>query len=139
MLAVGRDRAIDRGLLPGIDWVNGDAESLPFADRSFDAYTVAFGFRNVTHLDQALTEARRVLRPGGRLLCLEFSHVAAPLLDRLYDLYSFQVLPLLGQIVARDRPDLSISGGEHTPLSAAGRTRAADRGGRLRARARSEI
>ncbi len=104
MLAVGRDRAIDRGMLSGIEWVNGDAENLPFAERSFDAYTVAFGFRNVTHLDQALTEARRVLRPGGRLLCLEFSHVAVPVLDRLYDLYSFHVLPLLGQIVARDRP-----------------------------------
>jgi demethylmenaquinone methyltransferase/2-methoxy-6-polyprenyl-1,4-benzoquinol methylase len=104
MLAVGRDRAIDCGILSGIEWVNGDAENLPFADRSFDAYTVAFGFRNLTHLDQALTEARRVLRPGGRLLCLEFSHVAVPVLDRLYDLYSFQVLPLLGQIVARDRP-----------------------------------
>jgi len=104
MLAVGRDRAIDRGILSGIEWVNGDAESLPFADRSFDAYTVAFGLRNLTHLDQALNEACRVLRPGGRLLCLEFSHVATPLLDRLYDLYSFQVLPLLGQIVARDRP-----------------------------------
>src|SRR6185312_2171265 len=104
MLAVGRDRAIDRGLLSGIEWVNGDAETLPFADRSFDAYTVAFGLRNVTYLDQALTEARRVLRPGGRLLCLEFSHVAVPALDRLYDLYSFHVLPLLGEIVARDRP-----------------------------------
>ena len=104
MLAVGRDRAIDRGILSGIEWVNGDAENLPFADLSFDAYTVAFGFRNLTHLDQALTDARRVLRPGGRLLCLEFSHVAVPMLDRLYDLYSFQVLPLLGQIVARDRP-----------------------------------
>lgn len=104
MLEVGRDRAIDRGILSGIEWVNGDAERLPFADRSFDAYTVAFGFRNLTHLDQALAEARRVLRPGGRLLCLEFSHVAVPVLDRLYDLYSFQVLPLLGQIVTHDRP-----------------------------------
>jgi len=104
MLAVGRDRAIDHGILSGIEWVNGDAERLPFADRSFDAYTVAFGFRNLTHLDGALIEARRVLRPGGRLLCLEFSHVATPLLDRLYDLYSFRVLPLLGEIVARDRP-----------------------------------
>jgi demethylmenaquinone methyltransferase/2-methoxy-6-polyprenyl-1,4-benzoquinol methylase len=103
MLAVGRDRAIDRGILSGIEWVNGDAENLPFADRSFDAYTVAFGLRNLTHLDQALSEARRVLKPGGRLLCLEFSHVAVPIVDRLYDLYSFQVLPLLGQIVARDR------------------------------------
>jgi demethylmenaquinone methyltransferase/2-methoxy-6-polyprenyl-1,4-benzoquinol methylase len=104
MLAVGRDRAIDRGILSGIEWINGDAEKLPFADRSFDVYTAAFGFRNLTHLDQALSEARRVLRPGGRLLCLEFSHVAVPILDRLYNLYSFQVLPLLGQIVAHDRP-----------------------------------
>jgi demethylmenaquinone methyltransferase/2-methoxy-6-polyprenyl-1,4-benzoquinol methylase len=104
MLTVGRNRAIDRGILSGIEWVAGDAEHLPFTDRSFDAHTVAFGLRNVTHLDQALSEARRVLRPGGRLLCLEFSHVALPVLDRLYDLYSFQVLPLLGQFVARDRP-----------------------------------
>ena len=104
MLAVGRDRAIDRGILAGIEWVNGDAESLPFAGCSFDAYTIAFGLRNLTHLDQALSEARRVLKPGGRMLCLEFSHVALPLLDRLYDLYSFQVVPLLGQIVAHDRP-----------------------------------
>jgi len=104
MLAVGRDRAIDRGVLSGIEWVNGDAENLPFADGSFDAYTVAFGLRNLTHLSQALAEARRVLRPGGRLLCLEFSHVAVPILDRLYDLFSFQILPLLGQIVAGDRP-----------------------------------
>ena len=103
MLAVGRDRAIDRGILAGIEWVNGDAENLPFADLSFDAYTVAFGLRNLTHLDQALSEAHRVLKPGGRLLCLEFSHVAVPILDRLYDLYSFRVLPLLGQIVAHDR------------------------------------
>lgn len=104
MLAVGRDRAIDRGILRGIEWINGDAEKLPFADRSFDVYTVAFGWRNLTHLEQALAEARRVLSPGGRLLCLEFSHVAVPILDRLYDLYSFQMLPLLGEIVAHDRP-----------------------------------
>ena len=104
MLAVGRDRAIDRGALAGIDWVNGDAEHLPFAERSFDAYTVAFGLRNLTHLDQALSEAHRVLKPGGRLLCLEFSHVVLPILDQIYDLYSFHVLPILGQIVAQDRP-----------------------------------
>lgn len=103
MLQVGRDRAIDHGVLSGISWVNGDAQALPFADRSFDAYTVAFGLRNVTALDRALAEARRVLKPGGRFLCLEFSHVVVPMLDQLYDLYSFRVLPLLGQIVARDR------------------------------------
>jgi demethylmenaquinone methyltransferase/2-methoxy-6-polyprenyl-1,4-benzoquinol methylase len=103
MLAVGRDRALDRGILRRIAWVAGDAERLPFADRGFDAYTIAFGLRNVTHLEAALREARRVLKPGGRFLCLEFSHVALPILDRLYDLYSFHVLPALGQIVTNDR------------------------------------
>jgi demethylmenaquinone methyltransferase/2-methoxy-6-polyprenyl-1,4-benzoquinol methylase len=103
MLTVGRDRALDRGILHGIEWINGNAEHLPFADRTFDAYTVAFGLRNLTHIDDALSEAHRVLRPGGRFLCLEFSHVALPVLDRLYDLYSFQILPTLGEIVAQDR------------------------------------
>lgn len=103
MLAIGRDRALDRGILRGIEWINGDAERLPFADRTFDAYTIAFGLRNLTHLDDALTEARRVLKPGGHFLCLEFSHVAVPILDRVYDLYSFQILPMLGQIVTQDR------------------------------------
>lgn len=103
MLETGRARAIDRGLLRGIDWIAGDAESLPFADRSFDAYTIAFGLRNVTHIDKALAEARRVLKPGGRFFCLEFSHVENEPLSRLYDLYSFQLLPRLGQWVAGDR------------------------------------
>jgi demethylmenaquinone methyltransferase/2-methoxy-6-polyprenyl-1,4-benzoquinol methylase len=103
MLAVGRDRAIDRGIVAGIEWVSGNAEALPFADATFDAYTIAFGLRNVTHLDRGLAEARRVLKPGGRFFCLEFSHVVLPALARLYDLYSFRVLPALGQVVARDR------------------------------------
>ncbi len=103
MLAVGRDRAIDRGLLGGIDWLAGDAEALPVADMTADCYTIAFGLRNVTHIDRALAEARRVLKPGGRFLCLEFSRVVVPLLDRLYDLFSFRVLPALGAVVARDR------------------------------------
>jgi len=103
MLETGRARAIDRGLLRGIDWVAGDAESLPFGDRSFDAYTIAFGLRNVTHIDKALREAHRVLKPGGRFFCLEFSHVENEPLSRLYDLYSFQLLPRLGQWVAGDR------------------------------------
>jgi len=103
MLETGRARAIDRGLLRGIDWIAGDAESLPFADRRFNAYTIAFGLRNVTRIDKAIAEARRVLKPGGRFFCLEFSHVASQPLSRLYDLYSFELLPRLGQWVAGDR------------------------------------
>lgn len=103
MLEAGRDRMIDAGLLHGIDWVRGDAEHLPIASSSMDAYTIAFGLRNVTHIDAALAEARRVLKPGGRFFCLEFSRVDQKILSRLYDLFSFQVLPRLGKIVAGDR------------------------------------
>jgi demethylmenaquinone methyltransferase/2-methoxy-6-polyprenyl-1,4-benzoquinol methylase len=103
MVSVGRDRAIDRGLLGGIDWVCGDAEKLPIADGAVDAYTIAFGIRNVTDIGAALAEARRVLKPGGRFLCLEFSQVRMPLLDRLYEAYSFRVLPEIGELVAGDR------------------------------------
>ncbi len=102
MLSVGRDRATDRGWLAEIAWTAGDAERLPFPDRSFDAYTIAFGIRNVTRIEAVLAEAYRVLRPGGRFLCLEFSRVVLPGLDRLYDAYSFNVLPALGRVVARD-------------------------------------
>jgi len=103
MLSHGRDRAIDRGHLAGLTWACGDAETLPFPDMSFDAYTIAFGLRNVTHIDKALAEARRVLKPGGRFLCLEFSRVVVPVLDKIYDTYSFRVLPWLGQTVAGNR------------------------------------
>ncbi|TXL82068.1 bifunctional demethylmenaquinone methyltransferase/2-methoxy-6-polyprenyl-1,4-benzoquinol methylase UbiE [Vineibacter terrae] len=103
MLAVGQDRAIDRGILRGLALVAGDAEALPFADRTFDAYTIAFGLRNVTHIERALAEVRRVLKPGGRFLCLEFSKVTLPLLGRIYDTYSATMLPTLGGIVAGDR------------------------------------
>ena len=103
MLAVGRARAIDRGILAGIEWVCADAEALPAKDRSADLYTIAFGLRNVSHIKAALAEARRVLKPGGRFLCLEFTPEATPLLQPFYDLYSFNVVPLLGQIVAGDR------------------------------------
>jgi demethylmenaquinone methyltransferase/2-methoxy-6-polyprenyl-1,4-benzoquinol methylase len=109
MLAVGRDRALDRGWLPGmnpkrdITWIAGDAENLPARDGAFDFYTTAFCLRNVTRLDRALKEARRVLKPGGRFLCLEFSHVTVPGLGSLYDAYSFRMLPWLGQMVAGDR------------------------------------
>jgi demethylmenaquinone methyltransferase/2-methoxy-6-polyprenyl-1,4-benzoquinol methylase len=102
MLSQGRDRMIDRGTLDGIAWTCGDAESLPFPDGHFDAYTIAFGLRNVTHIDRALREARRVLKPGGRFACLEFSRVDVPGLDKLYDFYSFSVLPRLGSVVAGD-------------------------------------
>lgn len=103
MVEIGRDRAVDRGILDGIDWLAGDAEAMPLGDRTVDAYTIAFGLRNVTRLDVALEEARRVLRPGGRFLCLELSHVVLPLLKPLYDRYSFAVLPMLGQAVTGDR------------------------------------
>lgn len=103
MIRVGRDRAIDRGLLAGVDWTVGDAERLPVANRSVDAYTIAFGLRNVTRIDDAIAEARRVLKPGGRLFVLEFSHVVVPLLREVYERYSFTVLPRLGQLVAGDR------------------------------------
>ena len=102
MLDVGRDRAIDQGLLTGIEWINGDAENLPVPDNAFDAYTTAFCIRNVTHIEKALKEARRVLKPGGHFLCLEFSQVVLPLLEGLYDNYSFKLLPWLGKVVAPD-------------------------------------
>jgi demethylmenaquinone methyltransferase / 2-methoxy-6-polyprenyl-1,4-benzoquinol methylase len=100
MLAVGARKVAAAGLDGRVDIVEGNAEVLPFADGTFDAYTIAFGIRNVTHIDRALTEARRVLKPGGRFLCLEFSRVDVPLLDSLYDFHSFQVIPRLGQLTA---------------------------------------
>ncbi|MEX2298253.1 MAG: class I SAM-dependent methyltransferase [Dongiaceae bacterium] len=102
MLEVGRDRAIDRGILDGIEWVTGDAENLPFENATMDGCTIAFGLRNVTHPERALAEMHRVLKPGGRFLCLEFSHVVLPGLRDLYDVYSRSVLPTLGAVVARE-------------------------------------
>ncbi len=101
MLSVGQDRAADRGHLD-LEWVTGNAESLPFPDASFDVYTIAFGLRNVTRIDTALAEAARVLKPGGRFFCLEFSPVQQPLLNKVYDLYSFHVIPKIGRMVAGD-------------------------------------
>ncbi|WGF88339.1 class I SAM-dependent methyltransferase [Marinivivus vitaminiproducens] len=103
MLQAGRDRALDRVSLDGLHWVCGNAEALPFPDRSFDSYTIAFGIRNCTRIDTVIDEAYRVLRTGGRFLCLEFSAVVLPGLDRIYDLYSDRVLPEIGARVAKDR------------------------------------
>ena len=99
MLKVGRERAGEDERLIS---VRGNAEALPFPDKSFDAYTIAFGMRNLTHIDAALAEAYRVLKPGGRFLCLEFSAVETPILDALYDAYSMNAIPALGALVAGD-------------------------------------
>ena len=102
MLEVGRDRARERGLDAKLDFVQANAESLPFPDANFDAYTIAFGIRNVPRIQVALEEAFRVLKPGGRFLCLEFSQVAIPGLDKIYEAYSFNVIPAVGKLVAGD-------------------------------------
>ena len=100
MLAVGKRRVHEAGLDARITCVEGNAEALPFEAGMFDAYTIAFGIRNVTHIDQALKEAHRVLRPGGRFMALEFSKCQVPFLDRLYDFHSFEVIPRLGKLTA---------------------------------------
>jgi demethylmenaquinone methyltransferase/2-methoxy-6-polyprenyl-1,4-benzoquinol methylase len=102
MLEVGRNRAAARHLDQQVSFVEGNAEALAFPDRTFDAYTIAFGIRNVPRIDVALREAYRVLKPGSRFLCLEFSTVDVPGLDRLYDLFSFKVIPPLGRVVTGD-------------------------------------
>lgn len=102
MLAHGRDRLLDVGLTRGIAYAQANAERLPFADSSFDCVTIAFGLRNVTDKAAALASMRRVLRPGGQLMVLEFSQPVAPGLKPLYDAYSFRVLPFLGRVIARD-------------------------------------
>lgn len=103
MLNVGREKATKLGYdRSDISWMQGNAESLPFNEDSFDVYTVAFGIRNMTHINKVLSEAYRVLRPGGRFMCLEFSKVSNPLLSRIYDKYSFEVIPVLGKLIAND-------------------------------------
>jgi len=102
MLAVGRERAAERGLDDAVSFVDGNAEALPFADKQFDACTIAFGIRNVPRIEAALAEMHRVLKIGGRFACLEFSTVDVPGLDAFYELYSFNVIPALGRTVVGD-------------------------------------
>lgn len=102
MLEVGRDRLIDKGATGNIEVVQADAQALPFEDNSVDCITIAFGLRNVTDKDMALRSMLRVLRPGGRLLVLEFSKPTSPLLGKAYDQYSFQILPAMGRLIAQD-------------------------------------
>ena len=102
MLDVGRERLLNRGIVSNVRYAQTDAEHLPFPDNCFDCVTIAFGLRNVTHKDRALAEMQRVIRPGGKVLVLEFSHVTVSGFKPLYDFYSFKALPLLGKLVAGD-------------------------------------
>jgi demethylmenaquinone methyltransferase/2-methoxy-6-polyprenyl-1,4-benzoquinol methylase len=103
MLIEGRKRAEAESMHDSLDWVVGDAMALPFPDNTFDVYTISFGIRNVTRPQEALNEAYRVLRPGGRLMVLEFSQLPNPLMQNAYDTYSFNVIPRMGQLIAGDR------------------------------------
>lgn len=103
MLNIGRDRLTDVGSVGNVAYVQADAEYLPFADNSFDCISIAFGLRNVTNKSSALQSMYRVLKPGGKLLILEFSHSQTPFINKLYDFYSFNVIPKMGELVAQDR------------------------------------
>ena len=102
MLDIAEKRAIDKNILHGIKFVNANAEDLPFEDNSFDYYTISFGIRNVTNIDKALAEARRVLKSGGKFLCLEFSKVDNIILNQIYDFYSMNIIPKMGKMIAGD-------------------------------------
>ena len=103
MLIAGKTRAEAETMSDSLDWVVGDAMALPFKDNTFDVYTISFGIRNVTRPQKALNEAFRVLRPGGRLMVLEFSQLPSPMMQAAYDAYSFNVIPRMGQLIANDR------------------------------------
>ncbi|MDA8585796.1 bifunctional demethylmenaquinone methyltransferase/2-methoxy-6-polyprenyl-1,4-benzoquinol methylase UbiE [Rhodobacteraceae bacterium] len=103
MLVEGRKRAEAAALSDRLDWVTGDAMALPLPDNSFDVYTISFGIRNVTRIPDALNEAFRVLRPGGRLMVLEFSQLPNAAMQKAYDLYSYNIIPRMGQAIANDR------------------------------------
>lgn len=103
MLKTGQERNWNRGILSGIDRIAGNAETLPFTNSSIDACTIAFGIRNITDKNRALEEVARVLRPGGRFVCLEFSPTPAPMIEKLYELYSFTLIPIIGEAIAKDK------------------------------------
>ncbi|MFQ5901969.1 MAG: bifunctional demethylmenaquinone methyltransferase/2-methoxy-6-polyprenyl-1,4-benzoquinol methylase UbiE [Thermodesulfobacteriota bacterium] len=103
MLDIGRRKGIDRGFLKGIEFVQGDAEEIAFPDNSFHAATVGFGIRNVTSIEKALKEMMRVVKPGGRVICLEFSHPTSRIFKQLYDLYSFKIIPEIGNAITKRR------------------------------------
>ncbi|WP_146592344.1 bifunctional demethylmenaquinone methyltransferase/2-methoxy-6-polyprenyl-1,4-benzoquinol methylase UbiE [Puniceibacterium confluentis] len=103
MLVEGRKRAEAEAMAASLDWIVGDAMALPFEDNTFDVYTISFGIRNVTRPQEALNEAYRVLKPGGRLMVLEFSQIPNPAMQWAYDRYSFNVIPAMGQVIANDR------------------------------------
>ncbi|MCL4130046.1 UNVERIFIED_CONTAM: hypothetical protein GTU68_023869 [Idotea baltica] len=102
MLRMGRDRLLDKGTIQNIRFVQADAEKLPFPDNYFDCISIAFGLRNVTHKEDALRSMLRILKPGGRLLILEFSKPESSALSKIYDTYSFKVMPLIGKLITQD-------------------------------------